>query len=55
MKAYAVEVTEPSSPKLGQEEDPALCFPPPPTGMQMLRYNDPNKKSGWIKALTKEL
>jgi hypothetical protein len=33
-------------------EDPALYLLPPTNAMQMLRYNDPKKKSGWIKALT---
>jgi hypothetical protein len=55
MKAYAVEITEPNNPKLGQGEDAALCFPPPTNVMHMLRYNDPMKKNGWIKAFKKYL
>jgi hypothetical protein len=53
-KAYAMEVTEPTNPKLGQGEDPAEYFPPPMNVMQMLIYKDNKKKTGWTKALNKE-
>jgi hypothetical protein len=56
MKAYTVEVTVTSNPKLIQGEDNLFYFPPTTNVIHhMLRYNDPKKKSGWIKALTKEL
>jgi hypothetical protein len=55
VKAYAVEVAEPNNPKVGQGEDSAMYFSPPTNVMQMLRCKDPKKKSGWIKALKKEL
>jgi hypothetical protein len=55
MKAYAVKITEPNNPKLGQGKDPAEYFPPPMNAMQMLRYKDLKKNTGWIKALKKEL
>jgi hypothetical protein len=55
MKAYAVEVTDPNNPKLGQGEDPAMYFPPQTNVTQILRYKDPTKKIGWIKALKKDL
>jgi hypothetical protein len=55
MKSYAVEVTEPNNPKCGQEKDPALYFTPTKNAMQILRYKDPKKESGWIKALKKDL
>jgi hypothetical protein len=56
-KSYAVEVTEPNTPQLGEGEYPGLYFPTPTNIMHihMLRYKDPNNKSGWIKALKKEL
>jgi hypothetical protein len=54
-KAYTVEVTESNNPPLDQLEDPALYFPPTTHIMKMIRYNDPKKKSGWIKALKKDL
>jgi hypothetical protein len=48
-------LTDLNNPKLGQGEDPALYFPLPTHIVQMLRYKNPKKKSGWIKALKKEL
>lgn len=55
MKAYAVEVADPNNPKLGQGKDPATYFPPPTNVIQVIRYKDAKKKSGWLKALKKEL
>jgi hypothetical protein len=55
METYAVEVTEPNNSKLGQGKYPALYLPPSTNVMQILTYNDPKNKSGWIKALPKEL